>query len=59
MAKAVSVEFAGSPPRVRGIVAEDVLRLHIVGITPAGAGNSRPGNRPSSCRRDHPRGCGE
>ena len=50
---------AGSSPRVRGKVAEEILSHGLRGIIPAGAGKSATTGQQSGRRRDHPRGCGE
>ena len=49
----------GSPPRMRGKVAELTKRYNESGITPAYAGKSYPGGQRFHQRRDHPRVCGE
>ena len=49
----------GSPPRMRGIPQEDVLRLTDIGITPAHAGNTLFCDILMLLYRDHPRACGE
>ena len=51
--------MTGSPPRVRGKGVVDVLVSEPLGITPAYAGKRGSGSLPRSCRRDHPRVCGE
>ena len=54
-----SVGLSGSPPHVRGKVSAGKILLHDGGITPAYAGKRGSGSLPRSCRRDHPRVCGE
>ena len=49
----------GSPPRVRGILAEPVNRAFKSGITPACAGNTSRFSISSRTSGDHPRVCGE
>ena len=49
----------GSPPRMRGKVRGALMALPSRGITPAHAGKRGSGSLPRSCRRDHPRVCGE
>ena len=49
----------GSPPRVRGTGSGHKRRSSLLGITPAGAGNSHYSSRNCSYIQDHPRGCGE
>ena len=49
----------GSPPRMRGKVAEQSKDVVQTGITPAYAGKSRHQHRPADEGRDHPRVCGE
>ena len=48
-----------SPPRVRGKVTQWCHQHDIARITPAYAGKRGSGSPPRSCRRDHPRVCGE
>ena len=50
---------AGSPPRVRGKAAAEILSLAAAGITPACAGKSLSKLRRRAGTRDHPRVCGE
>ena len=52
-------EIAGSSPRVRGTLADNVHRIHDRGIIPACAGNTPMEFEPISPERDHPRVCGE
>ena len=54
-----ALQGRGSPPRVRGTAALAGKRAHIVGITPACAGNSSLPTRPNNAIKDHPRVCGE
>ena len=49
----------GSPPRVRGKVAQLEVVQHGVGITPARAGKRPDRSLRSMQPRDHPRACGE
>ena len=49
----------GSPPRMRGRVANAVIALIAARITPAYAGKSVRGIRTEAPRGDHPRVCGE
>ena len=49
----------GSPPRVRGKVKFRLLKLLLVGITPACAGKRRTTQSPITTPWDHPRVCGE
>ena len=49
----------GSPPRMRGKEVQGLLQDLVGGITPACAGKRGSGSLPRSCRRDHPRVCGE
>ena len=49
----------GSPPRMRGKGHDGQPGRLFRGITPAYAGKRGSGSLPRSCRRDHPRVCGE
>ena len=49
----------GSSPRMRGTLVEHDLPSWLEGIIPAYAGNTGPPIVWLSCRRDHPRVCGE
>ena len=49
----------GSSPRLRGTRLREGHEEGGRGIIPALAGNTRCRARPSRCRRDHPRACGE
>ena len=49
----------GSPPRMRGKERGSVRSSYFARITPAYAGKRGSGSLPRSCRRDHPRVCGE
>ena len=49
----------GSPPRVRGTAALDVISFFAVRITPACAGNSLRIPHTCTISWDHPRVCGE
>ena len=49
----------GSPPHMRGTVIVGYQFRHLVGITPAHAGNSAEMCRTVIASRDHPRTCGE
>ena len=49
----------GSPPRVRGTDFPITLSISPLGITPACAGNSKPGPAGLAALWDHPRVCGE
>ena len=49
----------GSPPRVRGTLVPEALDLVVLGLTPAGAGNTTSPSPPRASPRAHPRGCGE
>ena len=49
----------GSPPQVRGKHLRTKFPREADGITPAGAGKTRPQQRVQCPRRDHPRRCGE
>ena len=49
----------GSPPRMRGKGQRPRRGYPFGGITPAYAGKSRTLDKGGSCRRDHPRVCGE
>ena len=49
----------GSPPRVRGKLADFSELFHAVGITPACAGKTRKTENRPPTTRDHPRVCGE
>ena len=49
----------GSPPRVRGKGFEDYCNADMMGITPACAGKSAVKSGLISCKKDHPRVCGE
>ena len=58
--KVISVPYiSGSPPRMRGKVLREVVHHAAERITPAYAGKRGSGSLPRSCRRDHPRVCGE
>ena len=59
MIKDLAGSTLGSPPRMRGIPQEDVLRLTDIGITPAHAGNTPALPLGTIARWDHPRACGE
>ena len=50
---------AGSPPRVRGKQAVEVMFVKAVGITPACAGKTARTMPPKQPSQDHPRVCGE
>ena len=50
---------AGSPPRVRGKLNEDVHRLCANRITPACAGKTKEVKEKVTYEKDHPRVCGE
>ena len=50
---------AGSPPRMRGKVAERLFAERLVGITPTYAGKSTRGHDAGKPAQDHPRICGE
>ena len=56
-----SSQFAhkGSSPHMRGTLIVIVVVGLSGGIIPAHAGNTQAPPRPASCRRDHPRTCGE
>ena len=56
---ACAPDMRGSPPRVRGILAQSEAFHAYVGITPAGAGNTSATGTRIGCSEDHPRGCGE
>ena len=49
----------GSPPQVRGKRRETCHSLHVLGITPAGAGKTFCEFQPLPRGWDHPRRCGE
>ena len=49
----------GSPPHMRGKVREMIHPDIGLGITPAYAGKSAECSKKTSCKRDHPRICGE
>ena len=49
----------GSSPRVRGAAGRTPMSSDSAGIIPACAGSSAAIPRTGSCRRDHPRVCGE
>ena len=49
----------GSPPRMRGKALVLCVSSSLPGITPAYAGKSERTNWTTTCRRDHPRVCGE
>ena len=49
----------GSPPRVRGTGSAAPMRISVIRITPACAGNSTGSYSPKAQVRDHPRVCGE
>ena len=49
----------GSPPPMRGKVADNRVLCVVVGITPAYAGKSLSGLPPAGTAEDHPRLCGE
>ena len=51
--------FTGSPPRMRGKVAEYKLCGSLAGITPAYAGKSQICTDGGASTGDHPRVCGE
>ena len=51
--------FAGSPPRVRGILLTCVAISSLERITPACAGNTSKHLSSATVRKDHPRVCGE
>ena len=51
--------LSGSPPQVRGKLDNGLAASYGVRITPAGAGKTRRRRREISCKRDHPRRCGE
>ena len=50
---------SGSPPRMRGKVAERLFAERLVGITPAYAGKRAASAREAYFIWDHPRVCGE
>ena len=52
-------QFSGSPPPMRGKVHVAALGLLAVRITPAYAGKRSESLLRPSCRKDHPRLCGE
>ena len=52
-------QVQGSPPRVRGKHIDEAFNFREVRITPACAGKTIHSIFSSSCRRDHPRVCGE
>ena len=54
-----AVSILGSPPRVRGTEKMRPVRLHVLRITPACAGNSPPEWSEALDSKDHPRVCGE
>ena len=49
----------GSPPQVRGKHLDSVFRRGVRGITPAGAGKTKPSAPDIVLTEDHPRRCGE
>lgn len=49
----------GSPPRVRGKVASEMILLALERITPAYAGKRHVCSAPYKGTGDHPRVCGE
>jgi len=51
--------FDGSPPRMRGALADVGTAGLVVGITPAYAGSTFLGRSGWVGKRDHPRVCGE
>ena len=53
------LRLAGSPPRVRGKLADLVLHRRNVGITPARAGKTSELYKGRNRSQDHPRACGE
>ena len=54
-----AMEYAGSPPHMRGKVSKERRFNHNTGITPAHAGKRGWMSWKRSCSRDHPRTCGE
>ena len=54
-----SLNHSGSPPRMQGKEVQGLFQDLVGGITPAYAGKRGSGSLPRSCRRDHPRVCGE
>ena len=57
--KEMSKTLLGSPPRMRGKAGGLQRNRPAARITPAYAGKRGSGSLPRSCRRDHPRVCGE
>ena len=55
----LSATNPGSPPRMRGKVAFQLVQRSLKGITPAHAGKSRRCTCIASGSWDHPRACGE
>ena len=53
------MQMTGSPPQVRGIVNHLLQTPYLLGITPAGAGNSDKRYCNGRHLKDHPRRCGE
>ena len=53
------VEIQGSPPHMRGKECWHLVKVRLIGITPAYAGKSFYKAHPSECHWDHPRICGE
>ena len=51
--------MTGSPPRMRGQARSGFSALPLPGITPADAGTRKEKHSRKSCRKDHPRGCGD
>ena len=49
----------GSPPRVRGRVADQLTSRELLGITPARAGKRDSSDKRKGNTTDHPRACGE
>ena len=56
---AVGARDYGSPPRMRGKGAEEIIVIQVTGITPACAGKSPRSVKSHISDTDHPRMCGE
>ena len=55
----IKSKFGGSPPPMRGTLANKDFPEQSIGITPAHAGNTDIRMFVSLLRQDHPRPCGE
>ena len=56
---AAALLMSGSPPRMRGKEIGHLIKVRLIGITPACAGKRQSNCRHRAYRWDHPRVCGE